>query len=107
MRAIFDEISARVAARPELAFKLHEVVAATLGAGLNEGLSISFDVRLAEASLRFFDLTAIPAIRTPLPAGVSDVHFRSDLSAVPAVSVQTLVDKDPLLWDLLPSVVLG
>lgn len=102
LRSIIDKIAARIAAHADLVLKLHEVIGATLGASLAEALSTRFDVRLAKSSLRFFHLTDVPAIRGSIPAGVSDVHFRSDLSAVAAVSAQTLIDSDPIFWDLLP-----
>ena len=103
LRAVVNQIEARVSAHPDLVLKLHETVAATLGTSLNDGLARRFDMRLAESSLRFFDLEDVPAIRGPLPAGVSDVHFRSDLSALPPVSIETLIDRDPVFWDLLPN----
>jgi hypothetical protein len=102
LRSIIDDITVRIAAHPDLIFKLHEVISATLGASLGEALSARFDIKLADTSLRFFDLEAVPAIRGPLPAGISDVHFRSDLSTLPAISIQTLIDSDPIFWDLLP-----
>ena len=102
LRSIFDAITARIGTKPDLVFKLHEVVAATLGAGLNDALSTRFDIGLADASLQYFIVDDIPAIRGALPAGVTDVHFRSDLSAAPPVSAQRLIDKDPVFWDLLP-----
>ena len=103
LRSVINQIEARVSAHADLVLKLHETVAATLGASLNDSLSRRFDMRLAESSLRFFSLEDVPAIRGPLPAGVSDVHFRSDLSALPPLSIRTLIDRDPIFWDLLPS----
>jgi hypothetical protein len=102
LRSIFDDIVARIATKPDLIFKLHEVVAATLGASLSDALSVRFDIKLADSSLRYFSLHDIPAIRGPLPAGVTDVHFRSDLSAAASISAQRLIDMDPVFWDLLP-----
>jgi hypothetical protein len=101
LRSIIDEIAVRIGAHADLVFKLHEVVSATLGASLAEALSTRFDIKLADSSLRFFDMADVPAIRGSIPAGVSDIHFRSDLSAVAAVSAQTLIDRDPIFWDLL------
>ena len=101
--SIINQIEARVSADVDLVLKLHETVAATLGASLNDSLSRRFDMRLAESSLRFFSLEDVPAIRGPLPAGVSDVHFRSDLSALRPVSIERLIDREPTFWDLLPS----
>lgn len=104
LRSIIDEIVASIAAHPDLVLKLHEVIAATLGTGLAEALSARFDIKLADSSLRFFAVADVPGIRGAIPAGVSDVHFRSDLSAVPPVSPRALIDLDPLFWDLLPRI---
>lgn len=103
MRLVIDEIANRIATHPDLVLKLHEVVASTLGASLNEALALCFDIRLARSSLKFFSLEEVPAIRGPLPTGISDVHFRSDLSALPNLSVQSLIDRDPLFWDAVAS----
>ena len=103
LHSIINQIKTRVSAHADLVFKLHETVAATLGASLKDGLSRCFDIRLAESSLQFFNLEDVPAIRGPLPAGVSDVHFRSDLSALSPVSIEALIDRDPVFWDLLPN----
>lgn len=70
----------RTAGNGDLVLKLREVVASTMGGSLHEVLTASFDVRLAETSLRFFESCDIPAIRGQLPPGVSDVHFTADLS---------------------------
>jgi hypothetical protein len=102
LRSIFDDVVARIASKHDLVFKLHEVVAATLGESLSDAFSVRFDIRLADSSLRYFRLNDIPAIRGPLPAGVTDVHFRSDLSAASSVSPRQLIDMDPVFWDLLP-----
>jgi hypothetical protein len=102
IRELIEHIEARVAAHADLVLKLHEVVTSTLGIGLTEALSIAFDERLAESSLRFYDLCTVPAIRGDLQAGVSDVHFRSDLSALSSATVRSLVEKDAAFLDLLP-----
>ena len=99
---LMAEIESMVAAHPDLVLKLHEVVAATLGTSLNEALGITYDMKLANSSLRIFSMSDVPAIRETLPTGVSDVHFRSDLSGLPTLSRQSLVDLDPVFWDLLP-----
>lgn len=102
LRTLMEQIEARVSAHADLVLKLHETVAATLGASLNDALSRRFDMRLAESSLQFFSLEDVPAIRGVLPSGVSDVHFRSDLSTLAPLSVEALIDRDPVFWDLLP-----
>jgi len=102
LRSLLDHIAEIVGPQIDLALKLHEVTAATLGTSLNESMSLSFDGKLAESSLRFFNLTNLPAIRGPLPAGVSGVRFRSDLSMSNAISIADLIDLDPVFSSLLP-----
>jgi hypothetical protein len=102
MRKIIAGIASDVASNPDLVFKLHEVTASTLGSSLNEALEVTFDAKLAESSLKFFDLAELPAIRSNLPDGVSEVRFRSDLSVVECLSAQMLMDREPIFWDLLP-----
>ena len=101
--SILDEIKARVYADVDLMLKLDETVAATLGTSRKDSLSCCFDMHLADSSLQFFNLEDVPAIRGPIPIGVSDVHFRSDLSSLHPVSINELIDQDPIFWDLLPS----
>ena len=96
------DIERATASNTELVLKLHDIVAGTLGASLQEALAIRFDQRLAAGSLQFYDLRAVPAIRGNAPVGVSDIHFRSDLSICSAVSVPALIDRDPMLGELVP-----
>lgn len=100
---LLSEIDRLLGSCADLLLKLHAVVASTLGVTAGEALGIRFDNRLAESSLRFFDMQAIPAIRGEMPPGVSDVHFRSDLTGEMRLTVPELVDRDPAIGDLLPS----
>lgn len=102
LRSLIDDIVNKVASHFDLVFKLHEVIAGTLGTSLEEAMAATFDEKLAESSLGFYDLATVPAIRTPLPEGVSDVHFQSDLSAADILIVQDLIDQNPIFGDLLP-----
>jgi hypothetical protein len=103
MRDLVDEVERLAGGDTELVMKLHVIVADTLGTALNDSLSIRFDDRLADSSLKFYDLADIPAIRGGLPPGVSDVHFRSDLSALTPVSFETIIQRAPPFEDLLPA----
>lgn len=96
-------IEDRIADDEDLLLKLHDVVASTLGTSLAISLDVPFDQRLAESSLRYFDLRTIPAIREQPPANVSDVRFASDLSGSTPLDATALADHDPLFWDLLPA----
>jgi Putative PD-(D/E)XK family member, (DUF4420) len=101
---LVSDIEHLLATDADLIFKLHDVIAATLGTGLKEALSVGFDEQLARSSLQLFELDQVPAIRGGLPAGVSEVRFQSDLSAMTPVSPQALIDKEAVFWDLLPQV---
>ena len=46
---------------------------------LAAAMDYRFDLEAAVASLAFFDLAEVPAVRPPFPSGVSDVRFRVDL----------------------------
>ncbi|PJF23847.1 MAG: hypothetical protein CUN53_20820, partial [Phototrophicales bacterium] len=63
-----------------LILKVQETIAETLGESLPTAMGARFDDRLARASLRFYDLGMVPAIRDGVPREVSGVHFRSDLT---------------------------
>jgi Putative PD-(D/E)XK family member, (DUF4420) len=102
IRELVAQIEVSVRYSAELIMKLHDLVAVTLGNSLYESLSVRFDEKLAASSLRFYDLRAIPAIRNELPPGVSDLHFRSDLTGSPEALIPLLVESEPAIDDFLP-----
>jgi hypothetical protein len=75
--ALMSRLQARISSRPELIVKLHTVVADALGSALTQGLTQRFDEQLAISTLAFYDLSAIPAVRGPLPSEITAVRFRS------------------------------
>lgn len=90
VESLKDEIRELAEARPDLQERLDPVVASTLGSTLRQSLTERFDRELPCESMLWFDGGAIPIIPTPLPWGISDVHFRADLSQSPPISRQTL-----------------
>jgi hypothetical protein len=102
LRSLIAELEGLVGSRVDLAFKLHEILADTLGRGLSDALDSTFDVALADGSLKYFDLLRVPAVREPLPAGVSDLHFRSDFSGTASTELKQLLEAHPCLAPLLP-----
>ncbi|SOC13195.1 hypothetical protein SAMN05877809_106217 [Rhodobacter sp. JA431] len=76
---LLSGIEARIQVH-DLILKLRTVVADTLGRDMQSALSWSFDLQRATSSMRIFDVSTIPAIRGPLPAGVSGVRFLVDLA---------------------------
>jgi hypothetical protein len=103
LEALIQRLEVRLAARPDLVTRLYEGVAATLGATLPQALDQRFDEHLARASAAFYDLREVPAIRGPLPAGVSAVRFTSDLGALRAMDMRGALRRFPNLSDAFPS----
>lgn len=101
LERMLDEISDCVGHRPDLVLKLHEMIAEALGAQLAGALLIEFDVRISEASLRVYEAGSVPAVRGVLPGGVTEVHFRSDLSSCVALSVDEIATLEGMFADLL------
>lgn len=102
LQEIVREIETLVATNAELVLKLHDTVAETLGRSLHEALGVRFDDRLSASSLQFYDLRSIPAVRNEPPPGVSDIHFRSDLSSALQADTTRLLEREPSLADFLP-----
>lgn len=95
LRELLQEIEGGLAGHDDLILRAQQVVADTLGETLPSAMQARFDDRLARSSLQFYDLARIPAIRDNLVPEVSQIHFRSDLTAHPClgetdVAVQAL-----------------
>ncbi len=80
LRELVTRIESVLAGDDNLILKVQETIAETLGDSLPTAMGARFDDRLALASLRFYDLATVPAIRDGVPPEVSGVHFRSDLT---------------------------
>jgi hypothetical protein len=101
LRTLIDAIVNRIG-DPNLILKLQEGVASTLGSSLQTTIETKFDMELAQSSLRLFRMTDIPAIRGELESGVSDVHFKVDLSGCVAPPYSLLAAETPEIMPLLP-----
>lgn len=77
---LFEELRNLFAADARLLSRFDKVFYATLGAGWADALEECFDAELAQESLQFYDARNIPRIDEPLPSGIADVRFSSDLS---------------------------
>lgn len=100
--SIVKQIEDRVSSNSDLVFKLHKNVASTLGAAVSSSYKIRYDMQLATSSLQFYTIENVPAIREPLPNGVSHVRYRSDLSNATTTSIESLIDLNHKFSDLLP-----
>jgi hypothetical protein len=79
-----QETRARLEHSPALLTHFDAKFYSSLGEAWRESLDDRFDLDLARESLQFFDSSNIPKIAAPLPIGVSEVRFRSDLSQATA-----------------------
>jgi hypothetical protein len=82
-------IETKIVGRPEEVLRLRDIVANSLGDSLPQAMSWGFDNELAKSSLCYFDSTIIPAIRPPLPPGVSSARFVADLSGCSQIDVRS------------------
>lgn len=74
--------------------KFLEQVVSTMGEDWSRQGGEAFDIEQAKLSLKFFDTESIPKIAGPIPLQVSNVKYKSDLQAVPELSVDDLGSKD-------------
>ncbi len=79
VRELLARIEGRLSSSPEAAARLRETVAATMGATLRSCLDVRFDEAVCHASLQWFDLREVPAIRGELPDGINGLRFTSNL----------------------------
>ena len=77
---LWDAAREAVAHDPELRLKIDETCLAALGDMWQDARTTSFDEELALSSLAFYDVRDIPRVPQPMPDGVSDVRFRSNLA---------------------------
>lgn len=102
LEGLLGIIANRLTMTPHAMFRVQQTLAQTLGTGLPDALSFSFDYALARTELAFFEIRAVPAIRGPLPPFVSQVRFASDLGATPRLSAGELCGDCPDFVDLSP-----
>lgn len=71
----------------DLALSVDQTVAATLGSALPDALGEAFDEAEALRSLAYYHSLDIPSVSPEVPASVSDVRFRADLSTAPKMDL--------------------
>lgn len=99
---LIERIEEQLGGDAALLLKLQETIAEGLGDNVSAALSMRFDESLARSSLQVYELAAIPAVRDGVPAEVSQVRFRSDLSRSPPADTATLVSRNMKLKSVLP-----
>lgn len=99
---LLREIEARLAGRQDALMRLREVFADTIGSAVIAALDERFDRHLAEGSVQLFDMAEVPAVRGPLPQGISQVRFRADLGGCTPRSARYFQARSNAAEDLLP-----
>lgn len=91
-----DNIRDKIAAFPELVEHLDRIVVLTLGENWRTAFEDVFDKHLALSTLCFYDAPTIPTVGFPLPVGVSEVRFKSDLTLCEPLDMAKLQHKGSL-----------
>jgi Putative PD-(D/E)XK family member, (DUF4420) len=82
LAALTERVREFAGQAPPLLLHLDQVLSIALGSTPQAARETSFDWELAKESLRFYDAQEVPSISPELPAGVTEVHFKADLSYV-------------------------
>lgn len=99
---LMSRIEVQLGGEAELILRLHATVAETLGVAMTSAMDMRFDEHLARSSLQLFDLRDVPAIRDRIPAEVSQVRFRSDISGLSPLTLAQVASKSARAADFLP-----
>lgn len=75
----------------ELKERLSRIVSISLGRDWRQARYVRFDADNALRNLKFYDAVLIPKVDPDVPAGVSDIHFNSELTDVPSLSREDVV----------------
>ncbi len=97
LKQLFEQTRYLLRDDPDLLTRFDVSFYSALGSAWSGAMNESFDWELAEESLAFFDANSVPKVPTPIPAGVSDVRFCSDLSTVPSLRKEDLRSSGHLL----------
>jgi hypothetical protein len=91
---LLENITLKIQNDIELTYKLNNVVCKTLGNSLEQSIKMCFDYQIAKESLLFYNQRDISKIeKIDIPTEVSDVKYKSDLSAIKPVEISTLKPK--------------
>ena len=94
---LWDRCRIHVEVNPTLQIKVDAICFRSLGKNWQRWRETSFDYGRSMASLAFFDAASVPRPATPIPAGVSDIRFVADLSALEKVDLTASRFRGPLM----------
>lgn len=87
---LVELVRPRIGIRADLMLRIERVIGLTLGQSWRRGVGDRFDLEIAEGSLAFYDPIHIPKVKPDIPAAVSEVRFKSDLSGQQPVETASL-----------------
>ncbi len=91
---LMRNIASRIQDNNDLLEKMNVVVSKTLGNSLEQSVKIKFDYDASKSSLRFYKHQDISKVeKVYIPAEVSGVRYKSDLSLNSSVEIANLISK--------------
>ena len=102
LKDLLDSVRTVLSHDPELLLHVDRVVSDNLGDSLRHAIRQGFDQEVARGSLQFFHAHDVPAVELPLPRGVTNVRFLSDLSGIAPARPDQLPEGSGLLEAVVP-----
>jgi Putative PD-(D/E)XK family member, (DUF4420) len=102
VRELYDAIRKVIAADAALALQFDAGFYSTLGSQWSDSMDEAFDPDLARESLRFYRVSDIPKISSPIPNEISGIQFRADLSNCHTLSIAALRERGGLFAAIAP-----
>jgi hypothetical protein len=99
---LYDQIRSQLIGDPPSLVRFDATFYSTLGANWLDAMDEAFDADLATESLGFFDVSEVPRIAGPIPEGVGDVRFTSDLSRATPIPMDSMKKARGLLAAIAP-----
>lgn len=93
---LWNTIRGYASGNTELVMKVERIGMDTLGKSWSERSKECYDNELARESLRFYNINSIPRVVQDQPAGVSEVHFKSNIENTQPIEVMEYRNKGSL-----------
>lgn len=101
IKHLIDRISKKIDYDFDTVEKLNKIVIKTLGNSLEHSIGVKFDYEIAQQSLSFYKHQDIDRIEeVHIPNNVSEIKYKSDLTRVKAIELNTLKEKNRLFNSL-------
>jgi hypothetical protein len=97
LQYLVESISKKLGDDNELIDKLNRIVIQTLGNSLEQGIKIKYDYQVASESFKLYRYQDIKKIEElNIPSEVTEVRYKSDLTAIKSIDTNDLQDKGEL-----------